>query len=896
MKIHFYIRFHTTYGQSLFVIGNHEALGNNDTGNMLALSYLNDDFWYGTIEADKNDGEINYKYILRDPENGDVFEWGNDRSVHLSKILADEIYLTDTWNHAGEIDNVFFTKPFIETLLHVKSPKIRIQNPKVSTHIFKVKAPLLQPNEVLCIAGSGRALGDWNTEEVALMVKEDNWWTCKMNLAKETFPVAYKYGIYNIKESKFIRYEEGNNRVLYDNGGKKKISIMHDGFAQLPNNTWKGAGVAIPVFSLRTENGFGVGEFNDIKALADWAKAASLKLIQLLPVNDTTANHTWTDSYPYAPISVYALHPIYINLDTIAGTTNAALIKALSKKKKQLNEMDVLDYEQVMKFKRSALQELYTSLGKETFASEGYKTFFKENKHWLVPYAAFCYFRDKYATPDFSKWKSHHSYNAEAIKKLSSPSQKHYHEIAIHYFIQYHLHLQLKDAVNYAHQQGVIIKGDLPIGIYRNSADAWQQPELYNMDAQAGAPPDDFAVKGQNWGFPTYNWHRMQQDGFSWWKKRFEQMSHYFDAFRIDHILGFFRIWSIPLDAVEGIMGRFVPAIPVHINEFHSNAIWFDHHRYCKPHINDAVLGEVFAELADKVRSEFLQPSGNGLYDLKQEFDTQRKVEAWFDAQEDNQENKRLRHGLYDLISNVILFEHPGSNGQEFHFRISMEGTSSFRQLDFTTQQRLKDLYVNYFFRRQDSFWKKEAMNKLPALKRATNMLVCGEDLGMVPDCVPDVMKQLGLLSLEIQRMPKDPKKEFFHPADAPYLSVVTPSTHDMSTLRGWWEEDYNKTQKFYNTILGQYGKAPYYCEPWIAKSIVIQHLYSPAMWSIFQLQDLFAIHEGLRRENPHDERINVPANPKHYWRYRMHVSIEDLLTRNDFTEELSSYIKAAGR
>jgi 4-alpha-glucanotransferase len=244
----------------------------------------------------------------------------------------------------------------------------------------------------------------------------------------------------------------------------------------------------------------------------------------------------------------------------------------------------------------------------------------------------------------------------------------------------------------------------------------------------------------------------------------------------------------------------------------------------------------------------------------------------------------------------VILFEVPGTQGKEFHFRIEMDKITSFRHLDHHTQNQLRSLYVNYFYSRQDEYWKKEALHKLPALKASTNMLICGEDLGMVPHCVPEVMKQLGILSLEIQRMPKDPKKEFFHPHDAPYLSVVTPSTHDMSTIRGWWEEDRDKTQRFFNHELGQWGEAPLSCEPWINKSVILQHLHSPSMWSIFQLQDLFGMSETLRRENPNDERINVPADPKHYWRYRMHIPLEQLLKEKDFNDELKSYLHSSGR
>jgi 4-alpha-glucanotransferase len=454
----------------------------------------------------------------------------------------------------------------------------------------------------------------------------------------------------------------------------------------------------------------------------------------------------------------------------------------------------------------------------------------------------------------------------------------------------------LREAADYAHEHGIIMKGDIPIGIYRYSCDAWINPRLFHIDQQAGAPPDNFAIRGQNWGFPTYNWEEMAKDGFAWWKQRFEQMSDYFDAFRIDHILGFFRIWSIPMDAVQGILGRFAPAIPVYRNEFNERNTWFDQDRYTRPFINEAVLWASFGNDAEQVKREYLQENGNGFFTLKEPFNTQRKIEAYFSQQERSDLNNKIREGLYDLVANVILFEVEGSGGQQFHFRIAMENTSSFRYLDWNTQRQLKELYLNYFFSRQDAFWQKEAMHKLPALKRATNMLVCGEDLGMVPRCVPQVMKELGILSLEIQRMPKNPAREFFHPAEAPYLSVVTPSTHDMSTIRGWWEEDRAQIQRFFNNDLGGWGEAPFFCEPWINKAIVLQHLHSPALWSIFQLQDIMGMSESFRRENPHDERINVPANPHHYWRYRMHLTLEELIKEEPFNEELKGYIISCGR
>jgi len=896
MKVQFYLRFHTEFGQSLLVGGNVEELGNDDQSKALTMTYLNDQFWTATIEIkQKKLGRLHYKYILKTNDGELVPEFGNDRSAELAKNDPYELQFVDTWNHAGEYENAFFTAPFQEILLPTAA-KVKANALKNPSHIFKVKAPLLQKNEVLCLCGAGNVLNNWSREKPFLMTKEGNWWTIQMDLTTEDFPIAYKYGVYNLKEKKFLYYEGGNNRLLYGEATKKKITVAHDGFCHLPNNTWKGAGVAIPVFSLRTKNSFGVGEFTDLKLLVDWVKTTGLKLIQILPVNDTTATHTWADSYPYAAISAFALHPLYINLEKVAGKAQADKLRSLKRKQKQLNELAEIDYEEVMKFKLGMLNELYVLLGNECFASKDYQSFFEDNKHWLIPYAAFCYFRDKYKTADFGQWKTNGIYDPRDIERLSAPGSKTFNDIALHYFIQYQLHVQLKEAADYAHEKGLVLKGDIPIGIYRYSCDAWVEPELYSMCMQAGAPPDDFAVKGQNWGFPTYNWKRMQQDRFAWWRNRFKQMSYYFDAFRIDHILGFFRIWSIPMHGIEGIMGYFVPAIPVHVTEFGEKGIWFDYYRYCKPFITDEIIDQLFGAQAIRVKTEFIVQNEFGGYELEMGTATQRQVRDYFASMEDSEENRTIKQGLFDLISNVILFEEENADAERFHFRFGMEDTVSFRHLEWHTQQKLKELYIDYFYRRQDEFWKKEAMHKLPYLKNATNMLICGEDLGMVPHCVPEVMKQLGILSLEIQRMPKSTTKEFFHPNEAPYLSVVTPSTHDMSTIRGWWEEDRSRTQRYFNTILEQHGGAPYFCEGWINRAIVLQHLYCPAMWSIFQLQDLLGMSETLRRQNPHDERINIPADPKHYWRYRMHLTLEDLLKQKQFNEELKGYLVHSGR
>jgi 4-alpha-glucanotransferase len=901
MNLTFRLRSRTSYGQSLLIVGNHQRLGKGRVENAVPLHYLDDEFWEVTLALPKSADTktpIAYNYLLRNADGSTIEDWGSGRTISPASFKHDELLIIDSWNDPGAFENAFYTEPFQQVLLKANHTEVRTPTRRAATHTFKIKAPLLAQGQTLCLLGEAEALGNWSTVEPILLsrIAGEDFLSVQLDLSRQSFPIAYKYGVYDVERKTFIRYEDGDNRVLDDAVEVNKHTIINDGFAVLPADTWRGAGVAIPVFSLRSEGSFGVGEFTDLKLLADWGQPVGLKLIQILPINDTTATHTWKDSYPYAAISAFALHPIYLNLSSVASGRNKELLKELEPERKRLNGLDALDYEAVIKAKLDFLKRIYPSQKKETFASEDYQRFFADNQHWLVPYAAFCYLRDQHGTPDFSQWSAYRSYRAREIAELVAADSPAYEEIAFNYFIQYHLHLQLKEATQYAHAKGIVVKGDIAIGVYRCGADAWQQPELFHMDVQAGAPPDAFAAKGQNWGFPTYNWPRMQEDGYAWWKRRFQQMSWYFDAFRIDHILGFFRIWSIPADAVEGILGYFVPAIPVQAAEFINRGIDFDHERFAKPYITDEVLTDLFGRQSSAVRRDFLNTSRSGRYSLKADFATQRQVEQHFAKLKPTDLNKKIQQGLYDLISNVILLPAEGSNGASYHFRLEMENTSSFQDLPADAQPQLRELYVDYFFRRQENFWTREALQKLPALKRVTNMLVCGEDLGMVPDCVPVVMKQLGLLSLEVQRMPKKLNQEFSRPAEAPYLSVVTPSTHDMSTIRGWWEEDRKLIQKFYNTELGQPGDAPEHCTGQINKAVVLQHLTSPAMWSVFQLQDLLGIDEKLRCKDHAAERINIPAIIGHYWRYRMHLTLEKLQQAQSFNRELKKCITQSGR
>lgn len=893
MKVHFILHYRTRPGEYCLI-------GFGQQSPQL-LDYLNDELWHGVFDVQPDrDGSLAYQYYFQAENGKQTIEGERARMLDLSDKKIETQEVIDYWNPTGALENTFLTQPFRDIFnpAPAASGSSAVQQP--FTHVFKVKAPMLPAHQAVCLLGHGIALRAWDTAAPIVLKREGEWWATRQNLSKEDFPLGYKYGVWDTAANRFLGFEEGPNRTLFapSSGMNNQRTTLHDGFIRLPVEYWKGAGVAIPLFSLRSKKSWGVGEFADMPLLADWAKSVGLKMIQLLPINDTTATHTWVDSYPYSAISAFALHPIFMNPEQLAGKKHAAILKPYAKQQKTLNALESVDYEAVLQLKWDIIRQLYDLMKADWLKEKAYAAYFEENKHWLAPYAAFCWLRDVNGTADFNLWSSHSTYNATEVEKLLKPGTETADQIGLHLFVQWHLHLQLKAATDYCHQKGLAVKGDIPIGIYRYSCDAWTAPELYNMDQQAGAPPDDFAEKGQNWGFPTYNWERMQQDGFAWWKQRFEQMSLYFDAFRIDHILGFFRIWSIPLDAVEGILGQFVPAIPVTEAELHAAGVGFSYDRLCKPFINEQILFDTFGADANWVAENCLQAVKGGI-ELRPEFDTQRKVEKYFQAQPPGERTERLMNGLNSLISNVILITDKNSaqpGAWKGAFRFGIEKTASFQYLPDEVKGALKALYVDYFYRRQDDFWQGQAMEKLPALKRSTNMLICGEDLGMVPHCVPDVMNELGILSLEIQRMPKASGATFFHPKDAPYRSVVTPSTHDMSTIRGWWEENRELSQRFFNEILGYHGAAPYFCEPWVNRAIIQQHFQSPAMWSIFQLQDLLGSDDKLRRQNPNDERINVPAIAKHYWRYRMHFGLEELMEAERFNSDVLQMVTESGR
>lgn len=909
MLVQFQIVYKTHIGQQLMLVGSVPELGIGLQQDALMMSLVNaqSGLWAIRVELDPATG-FNYRYFVKD-DNFKTFieEWGPDRVFKTENREKQTILLSDCWRPMSDPDFALNSSAFENAIFkvdqHFKATKVKAGEAGDTVILrFKPNIIRIKPGHRVAVCGSAKSLGAWvDKKAIALGNPDHPQWCGEVRVAVSDFPVQYKYLIKN-ESGKTEFWEKTTDRIIALPEGKipDVIEIGDEKFV-FPQYPWKGTGIAIPVFSLRRKQGFGIGEFTDLKLLVDWAAEIGIRLIQILPVNDTVAKHAWQDSYPYAAISVYALHPVYINLLGIGKLESDINQQIIEAQGKYLNTLGKIDYEAVMALKSRFFKLIYDQQKHEFLNDPGFISFFETNEYWLRPYAAFSFLRDLFDTPDFSRWGEYSKPSPELLAQLTDKKLHHYDDIAVHYFIQYHAHLQLLDAAGYARSKGVVLKGDIPIGVYRNSVDAWLNSHLFHMDCQAGAPPDDFSVKGQNWRFPTYNWEEMAKDNYAWWQQRLRQLSLYFDAFRIDHILGFFRIWEIPATQVEGLMGYFNPSIPYWRDELQNRGIWFDENRLCKPYIREHFLYERFGDLTGYVKDNFLLGTSPDCYELRPEYDTQRKVEEKLPLEPDTSPEMRNRleriiQGLNSLISEVVFLRAPGTDGNAFFPRHTLHHTRSYQELDDNSKRLINEVYLDYFYKRNEDFWRGKAMDKLPVLKKATNMLLCGEDLGMVPACVPSVMNELGILSLEVQRMPKDPKVTFGHPAGYPYLSVATPSSHDTSTVRGWWEENHELTQRFYNEILGNFGQAPFFCEPAIVRQIIDQHLHSPSMWAIFAIQDLFGMDENLRLTDPAAERINNPGNPNHYWRYRMHLFLEDLPGQTAFNQLIMDQVHSAGR
>ena len=874
MKLKFTIHYGTQWGESLHVVVSYfSSDGTRKTANLLMLT---DDGTLWTLETSVVESRqhpiesFSYHYQVED-EEGRVLrrEWTMiPRTYHFD--TSQNYVLSDLWRDIPIqyhlYSSAYKTVKGLARDEQVNPLRVPLYR---KTILFRVSAPQLLKGQSLAIVGSHPALGDWNAARYLRMeYLGQNDWMLSVNVDAVLLPLEYKYVIIDDATNTLVAWEEGDNRTT-DGLLPSDVSTVPDGTVlvaygenlRIKEQTWRVAGVVVPVFSLRSDYSYGVGDFGDLRRMVDWAVLTGMKVIQLLPVNDTTASHSWSDSYPYNIVSAFALHPHYLDLEAFGSLKNKSKMTAYHRQRRELNAIGYSDYEAVDRVKSGFINDLYEERGRQTLDSKDFKSWFEANKDWLEPYAQ--------------------------MSSQSSQSSQ-----ARTYFIQYYLHLQLKEAADYARSKGIVLKGDIPIGVNFNSVETQTHPALFNLDSQTGAPPDAFSQNGQNWGFPTYNWH--EKSIIPWWHRRLAWMSQYFDAFRIDHVLGFFRIWEVPVDALYGILGHFSPALPLTVSEIEYFGLPFRKDFMTRPFINDRVIERLFGIHAQYVKENFLIARSYGLYDLKSEYNSQRKVRDHFEGR--NDENSLwIRDSLYRLICGVLFLEDPRQPGM-YHPRIGVYKDPVFDALTNEEKDAFMRLYNNYFYQRHNFFWGAEAIRRLTDVFGHTRMLCCAEDLGMLPDCVAPVLDSLRILTLEIQSMPKQSGFEFTHLDGNPYRSVATFSTHDMSPLRLWWEENPERTQRYYVTMLQKQGRAPEHLPAHLAEEIIARHLYCPSMMCMLSLQDWLAMDGELRAKNPREERINVPSDPYNRWKYRMHLTIDDLLKADKYNNKVRTMITRSKR
>lgn len=890
MTVQFNIKYKVMFGEQ--IVANIQT----EEGELkLPLETTDGERWVCDWCVESPEKSYTYYYSVEREGRAVKTEWlmiKHQLDVNAKKAAVYTLY--DHWKAMPE-DAFLYSSAFTDCINHQAPQEMK---PETGSKIVRlvVRAPQLRDGERLGVLGADKALGAWDVQKILPMTQHTyNEWVADID-------ATHLEGSH--LEFKFVAFRNAKNELLWETSMNRTVDLpemkagelvsyeLDQAFFALYNR--KLAGTQVPVFSLRTRKSAGIGDFGDLKTMIDFVASTGQKVLQLLPINDTTITHTWTDSYPYSCISVFAIHPQYADLHALPELKDAKARAEAEKTRAELNALDKIDYEKVNDFKINYLRQIFNQEGGKMMKTAEYKAFFQDTELWLVPYAQYSYLRDKNGTADFNQWPDHQVWDEAERKALADPKAAAYKNVAFFYFVQFVLDRQMQEAHEHAKAKGVILKGDIPIGVNRNGCDVWTEPKYFNLNGQAGAPPDDFSANGQNWGFPTYNWFEMLKDGCQWWNRRFKNMARYFDAYRIDHVLGFFRVWEIPVHSVHGLLGQFAPALAMSREEIESYGLHFQEDRFTRPFITDWVLDRMFHERAGEVKEKYLDRLDDERYQMKPDVDTQRKVEALF-ADATDEKELWLRDGLYALISDV-LFVRDHTNPGVFHPRISAQLDFIYESLYDNDKAAFNRLYNDYFYRRNNQFWYQEAMKKLPKLVQATRMLVCAEDLGMVPDCVPWVMDELKILSLELQSMPKDPSVKFGHLSRNPYRSVCTISSHDMPTLRMWWDENVQRTQEYYNTMLYRQGPAPHPLPGWLASDIISRHLTSPSMLCILSIQDWLATDEALRLPDADAERINIPANPKHYWRYRMHLNIEDLAADKRFVQSITEMISQSGR
>lgn len=850
MKLKFSIHYGTAWGESLHVLITYKGKDGTEKHQRHLMKTDDGSLWTLEVSAvdsrQKSIESFTYRYVLTDAEENIVREeWSLIPRTYLFDSTKDYV-LDDQWRERP-LNLHLYTRAW-QTVsdCRVEGEFKPVGLPLFrQTIMFRVSAPQLMQGQSIGICGSHPAVGAWNSVRYLKMEYAGmGEWMTTVNMSAILLPLEYKYVIIDDSTNSLVQWEEGDNRRIEDsqpatmqqqweasasNSQLSTVIVEYGEPLRVREKNFRAAGVSVPVSALRSEHSYGCGDFGDLKAFIDWAEATGMRIIQLLPVCDTTSTHRWTDANPYNITSAADLHPHYADLEEAGVLRDKKKMTAYHRQRQELNNLAYVDYEAVDRVKTAYLTDLY---------------------------------EEKYS---------------DSTRKPS-----------FHDFVQAILRRQLKAAADYARNKKIILKGDLPISISINAADVKQHPALFNIGQSLGTPD------GENWHLPTYNWQEMAKDNYAWLRSRIADMEQYFDALRLDHVLGYFRVWEIPESAVDATLGHFSPSLPMTGGEIGYFGLPFRHDMLTQPFVNDRLLDKLFGMHAQYVRDNFLEQKAYQLYALKPQYDTQQKVCKHFEGRHD-ENSIWIRDGLYRLIGNVLFVDDPYQEDM-YHPRFGALTLPVFEALNSEDKDAYMRIYNHYFYQRHNLFWGNRAMKLLPAILANTRMLVCAEDLGMLPDCVAPVLDHLRIPTLEVQTMPKHSGFEFAHLDANPMRSVATISTHDMPSLRLWWEENPDRTQRYYVTMLQKEGRAPQHLPAHLAEEIIARNLYSPSMFCILSIQDWLSMNSELRQTSVRDERVNNPSDPYSRWQYRMNITIEKLTDSKQFNSKLHTLISRSRR
>ena len=799
MKILFNVEYQTTFGESLVL----NILPGEDGGKLSQHKMTTLDGCHWFVEVTKNPKPstfIDYYYSLMHGDEEARHEWLVE--PHRLEFAAQKAARYTIYDHWIDIpEDAYMYSSALTDCIMVNQREMSTPTEYQRTVRLKVRAPQIRIGEQLAIVGAGDALGNWDVNK-ALPMFEHEYHEWVISLDADKLPQTFEFKFVMLGIDQPVWEQGGNRSIALTSIGANEVVVYELSQVYLPVYPWKGAGTVIPIFSLRSEGSFGVGDFGDLKKMIDWVDKTNQRILQVLPINDTNMTGSWQDSYPYNAISIYALHPQYTDFRQLPEIKDEAKRTAFETLRLELNALPQIDYERMFKAKMDYLKVLFEQEWKHVKATKAYKQFFEDNRQWLVPYAEFCVNRDKYGTADFNQWPKE-----TKKQKLKADSQ---HDFWC--YVQFNLDQQMHAAHEYARRHRVILKGDIPIGISRDGVEAWVEPKYFNLNGQAGAPPDPFSADGQNWGFPTYNWDEMLKDGCQWWVRRFRKMAQFFDAYRIDHVLGFFRIWEIPMPAKSGLEGQFAPALGLSREEI----------------------------------------EGYGIY------------------------------GHDDLF----LVDHKRSD--RWHPRIAVQFQEPYQKLNDGEKYNFNRLYNDYFYRRNNQFWYQEAMKKLPRLT------LCGRPgYGTRLRTLGDERVAYSLTGNPVNAKGRQGS---FWTSLAQSLSLclhhLYPRHADAPPVVG-------RGRGTYAGLLQYHALSWRCCSSSTARLAGQRHRQSSSdvtVLCLLSLQDWLSIDERLRLPDQNAERINIPANPRHYWRYRMHITLEQLLKEDEFNNEIKTLITQSGR